>query len=63
MCSNAGSKRMEVGRVISHGLVQLLHLMLLENLLLGKKTCMVVMVQALSPRADAVLSYTVPGRQ
>jgi hypothetical protein len=54
---------MEVGRVISHGLVQLLHLMLLENLLLGKKTCMVVMVQALSPRADAVLSYTVPGRQ
>jgi hypothetical protein len=54
---------MEVGRVISHGLVQLLHLMLLENLLLGKKTCMVVMVQTLSLRADAVLSYTVPGRQ
>jgi hypothetical protein len=57
---------MEVGRLISHGLVQLLHLMLLENLLLGKRTCMVVVVvvvQTLSPRADAVLSYTVPGRQ
>jgi hypothetical protein len=58
---------MEVSRVISHGLVRLLHLMLLENLLLGKKTCMVVVVvvvvQTLSPRADAVLSYTVPGRQ
>jgi hypothetical protein len=56
---------MEVGRVISHGLVRLLHLILLENLLLRKKTCMVVVlvVQTLSPRADAVLSYTVPGRQ
>jgi hypothetical protein len=53
---------MQVCSVISHGLVLLLHLLLLENLLLRKKTCMVV-VQALSPRADAVLSYTVPGRQ